>query len=114
MLVLENLQDLPWSMANFLHYLCDLENPQIKKAMYILQLKVNEDNLNQLSDGEKLIVAEDAMNTAWMNGTNSFRAALISRLTSYVDAVLLKSDEECSNDKFQPMQSEINFIKISP
>lgn len=114
MLVLENLQDLPWSLAKSLHYLCDSENPQIAKAMYILELKVTEDGLNQLNDGDKIMVAERTMNTAWINAPNSFRAALITRLTSYVDAVLLRSDKECSNDLLQPIQSVGSFIKISP
>lgn len=114
MLVLENLQDLPWSLANSLHYLCDSENPQISKAMYILELKVTEDGLNKLTDGDKILLAERTMNTAWINVTNSFRTALITRLTSNVDAVLLGSDKECSNDLLQPIQFEVSFIRILP
>lgn len=109
MLVLENLQDLPWSVAKSFHHLCDSENPQIAKAMYILELRVNSDGLQQLTDGDKIVMAERAMTKAWLDAPNSFRQALITRLTSYVDAVLLRSDEECSNDS--KMQS---FIRISP
>lgn len=108
-LVLENLQDLPWSVAKSFHHLCDSENPRIAKAMFILELRVNGDGLQQLTDGEKIVMAEQAMTTAWVNAPNSFRQALITRLTSYVDAVLLKSDEECSKElKVQ------SFIRISP
>jgi hypothetical protein len=103
-LVLENLQDLPWSLARTLHHLCDTENPKFAKAMYMLELKVM-DNLKQLSDGEKIVVAERAMNTVWQNAPNEYREALISRLTSYVDTVLWESDQLCNRE---------SFIRISP
>ncbi|XP_026809238.1 uncharacterized protein LOC113551280 [Rhopalosiphum maidis] len=103
-LVLENLQDLPWSLARTLHHLCDTENPKFAKAMYMLELRVM-DNLKQLSDGEKIVVAERAMNTVWQNAPNEYRSALISRLTSYVDIVLWESDQPCNRE---------SFIRISP
>lgn len=100
-------------MAKSFHHLCDSENPQIAKAMYILQLKVNGDDLQSLTDGGKLVTAEQTMMTAWLEAPTSFRAALITRLTSFVDAVLLKSEEECSS--YVPeLQSEKSFIRISP
>lgn len=109
--MLENLQDLPWSLAKSFHPLCDAENPQIAKAMYILELRVNGDGLllEQLTDGDKLIAAERAMTAAWQDAPNSFRQALITRLTSYVDAVLLKSDNECSSRGLDE-----SFIWVSP
>lgn len=113
-LVVENLQDLPWMLATSFHHLCDAINPQISKAMYLLELRVDVDRLEELSDGDKMVVAEQAMNMAWMDAPNSFRAALIARLTSYVDAVLLKSDEECPNSAVQPLQPDRTFIKVSP
>jgi len=103
-LVFENLQDLPWSLAKTLHHLCDTENPKFAKAMYILELKVM-DNLKQLSDGEKIVMAERAMNKVWQNAPNEYREALISRLTSYVDTVLWESDQPCNRE---------SFIRISP
>uniref|UniRef100_A0A2S2PA79 Transmembrane protein n=1 Tax=Schizaphis graminum TaxID=13262 RepID=A0A2S2PA79_SCHGA len=103
-LVLENLQDLPWSLAKTLHHLCDTENPKFAKAMYMLELRVIDD-LKQLSDGQKIVVAERAMNRVWQNAPNEYRAALISRLTSYVDTVLWESDQPCSRE---------SFIRISP
>jgi len=109
-LVLENLQDLPWSLAKSLHHLCDVENPQIAKAMYILELRVNGDGqLQQLTDGDKLVAAERAMTKAWQDAPNAFRQALIARLTSYVDAVLLKSDNECLSES-----SDQSFIWVLP
>lgn len=113
-MVLENLQDLPWSLATLFHHLCDSENPYISNAMYILELKINGNDLQQLTEGEKLRTAEQAMNAAWLEGPNSFRAALITRLTSFVDAVLWKSDKECSNKWQTKQQSEDLFIRISP
>lgn len=109
-LILENLQDLPWLLAKSFHKLCDAENPQIAKAMYILELRVNNDNLQNLNDHEKLMVAEQTLKSAWVNATNSYRVALVTRLTSYVDAVLLKSDQECPT----PLSLEESFIRISP
>lgn len=103
-LVLENLQDLPWSLAKALHHLCDSENPKIAKAMYLLELRVNSD-LRQLSDSDKLVAAEAAMNVAWRDAPNELRAPLITRLTSFVDAVQWESDEACPNE---------SFIRISP
>jgi len=103
-LVLENLQDLPWSLAKSLHYLCDAENPKFAKAMYMLELRVNGD-LQQLSDGEKLVAAEQAMNMAWQDAPNEFRTPLIARLTSYVDTVQWKLDQPCPGN---------SFIRISP
>lgn len=112
-LVLENLQDLPWSVAKSFHYLCDSENPLIAKAMIILELRVNNNNNNngllQLTESDKIVIAEQVMTTVWEDAINSFRQALITRLTSYVDVVLLKSDEECLKDS--NVQS---FIRISP
>ncbi|VVC37093.1 Hypothetical protein CINCED_3A018416 [Cinara cedri] len=116
-LVLENLQDLPWSLANDLHFLCDSENPLIAKAMYILELRVNGgDGLQRLTDREKLETAERAMTTAWADAPNSFRAALISRLTSYVDVVLLQqSDKGCTEFAgYLHLGTDTRFIKISP
>lgn len=112
-LVLENLQDLPWSLTKSLHYLCDSENPQIARAMYILELKVDGGGLPELTDGGKLVTAERAMTTAWLEAPDAYRAALIARLTSYVDAVLLDSDDECSGNVPEP-QSEGSFVRISP
>lgn len=112
-LVLENLQDLPWSLAKSFHHLCDSENPQIAKAMYILQLKVNGDNLQNLTDGGKLLTAEKIMMTAWLEAPEAYRAALITRLTSFVDAVLIKSDEECVSN-VPKLQSDGLFIRILP
>lgn len=103
-LVLENLQDLPWSLAKMLHHLCDSENPRFAKAMYMLELRVNGD-LQHLSDREKLVAAEQAMNMAWQDAPNEFRAPLIARLTSFVDAVQWESDKPCHGD---------SFIRISP
>jgi len=103
-LVLENLQDLPWSLAKSLHHLCDSENPKFAKAMYMLELRVNGD-LQQLSDGDKIVAAEQAMNMAWQDAPNEFRAPLIARLTSFVDAVQWELDKPCSRG---------SFIRISP
>lgn len=103
-LVLENLQDLPWSLAKSLHHLCDSENPKIAKAMYMLELRVNRD-LQQLSESDKLVAAEQAMNIAWQDAPNEFRAPLIARLTSFVDTVQWESDEACLGG---------SFIRISP
>lgn len=113
-LVLENLQDLPWSLTKSLHYLCDSENPQIARAMYILELKVDGGGgLPGLTDGDKLATAERAMKTAWLRAPDEYRTALITRLTSYVDAVLLDSDDECTGNVPEP-QSEGSFVRISP
>lgn len=109
-LVLENLQDIPWLLAKSFHKLCDAEYPQIAKAMYILELKVNNDNLQYMNDAEKIMVAEQTLNSAWVDATVPFRAALVTRMTSYVDAVLLKSDQECPT---LPLL-EKSFIRISP
>ncbi|XP_025193408.1 uncharacterized protein LOC112593256 [Melanaphis sacchari] len=103
-LVVENLQDLPWPLAQTLHPLCDTINPKIAKAMYLLELRVKDD-LKQLSEGDKIKVAERAMNMVWEDAPNEFRAPLIARLTSYVDAVLWESDQPCHRE---------SFIKISP
>lgn len=103
-LVLENLQDLPWSLAKALHHLCDSENPKYAKAMYMLELRVNGD-LQQLSDGDKIVAAEQAMNMAWQDAPNEYREPLIARLTSFVDAVQWESDKACH---------EGSFIRISP
>lgn len=100
-------------MAKSFHHLCDSENPQIAKAMYILQLKVNDDDLQNLTDGGKLVTAERTMMTTWLEAPTSYRAALITRLTSFVDAVLLKSEEDCSSN-VPELQSEESFIRISP
>lgn len=109
-LVLENLQDLPWSLAKSFHYLCDSENPQISKAMYILVLRVDSNgHLQQFTDSDKLVVAERTMTAVWQDAPYSFRQALITRLTSYVDAVLLKSDDECLSKR-----SDESFIRVSP
>lgn len=111
--MLENLQDLPWSLAKPFHFFCDTFNPQIKKALYILELRV--DSLLQLTENaaehDKLVVAERAMEIAWLDAPSEFRNPLITRLTSYVDAVLLKTEEECS-DKIQ-IWSEI-FLPFLP
>lgn len=72
--------------------------------MYILELRVNGD-LQQLSDRDKLAAAEQAMNMAWQDAPNDFRAPLIARLTSFVDAVEWESDKPCHGDF---------FIRISP
>lgn len=112
-LILENLQDLPWSLASRFHHLCDTENPHIAKAMYIFELRVDDDNdLQQLTDGQKLVVAEQAMIAAWEGAPHSFRSALIARLTSFVDAVLMLSDNECTN--ILASESQASFIMISP
>jgi len=103
-LVLENLQDLPWSLAKMLHHLCDTENPTFAKAMYMLELRVKDD-LQQLSEREKILVAERAMNMIWQDAPDEFRVPLIARLTSYVDAVLWESDQPCHRE---------SFISISP
>ncbi|KAL4098408.1 hypothetical protein QTP88_023028 [Uroleucon formosanum] len=103
-LVLENLQDLPWSLAKLLHHLCDSENPKYARAMYMLELRVNSD-LQQLSDSDKLVAAERAMNIAWQDAPNEYREPLIARLTSFVDAVQWESDEPCPGE---------SFIRISP
>lgn len=103
-LVLENLQDLPWSLAKALHHLCDSENPKYAKAMYMLELRVNGD-LQQLSDGDKILAAERAMNMAWQDAPNEYREPLIARLTSFVDAVQWESEEACHGE---------SFIRISP
>lgn len=103
-LVLENLQDLPWSLAKTLHHLCDTENPTFAKAMYLLELRVKDD-LQQLSEREKILVAKRAMNMVWQDAPDEFRVPLIARLTSYVDAVLWESDQPCHRE---------SFISISP
>lgn len=112
-LILENLQDLPWSLANHFHHLCDTENPHIAKAMYIFELRVDvDDDLQQLTEGQKLEVAEQTMTAAWKDAPHSFRSALIARLTSFVDAVKVSSDNDCQNILASELQTF--FITISP
>lgn len=105
--MLENLQDLPWSLASKFHHLCDTENPHIANAMYIIELRVDEDNLQQLTESQKLIVAERTMTAAWEDAPYSFRAALISRLTSFVDITMITLNNECP-------KTQMSFINISP
>lgn len=101
MLVVENLQDLPWSLAKSLHHLCDAENPTYAKAMFVLELKVNGDT-QKLNESQKLVAAEEAMDLAWWDAPREFRQPLITRLTSYVDTVAVpwSSDMECIDESF--------------
>lgn len=114
-LVLENLQDLPWPLAEPFHFLCDTINPQIEKAMYILELKVNGSlqlTTGDAAEHDKLVAAERAMEMAWLDAPDELRTPLVARLTSYVDAVLLKPEEGCSNES--RTWPDNYFHRISP
>ncbi|XP_050543301.1 uncharacterized protein LOC126906651 [Daktulosphaira vitifoliae] len=108
-LVVENVQDIPWKAIKAFHFLCDTFNPTVKNAVIVLLLKVDQLN-SALDEQNEIVTAERVMNTIWKDMPNDDRIPLITRLTVNVGTVSPEKIIEC------PLingSAKTTFIQIS-
>ncbi|XP_047001287.1 uncharacterized protein LOC124618173 isoform X8 [Schistocerca americana] len=78
--IFNNLQSFPGRMAMAFHFLCDVENPVVRKALFLFTLRVP--NVHSRNVVEQ---AENVMHNIWREEVdNDQRQALITRLTEDV------------------------------
>ncbi|XP_049835774.1 uncharacterized protein LOC126281113 isoform X2 [Schistocerca gregaria] len=78
--IVNNLQNFPGRMAMAFHFLCDVENPVVRKALFLFTLHVP--NVHSRKVVEQ---AENMMHNIWREEVgNDQRQALITRLTEDV------------------------------
>ncbi|KAK7790851.1 hypothetical protein R5R35_010725 [Gryllus longicercus] len=90
-MIVHDLQEVPGTIAQTFHVLCDVENPLVRNAAFLFTMQVDEKEKKTPTK-----IAEDYLKNIWKDTlSNDILDPLITRITDAVESVKMESILPC-------------------